>query len=175
MSTAKLISKEVGRWEGWDGLFFGFGFVGLVISGRYGRVNPALSTVHLRSFGTSGKGLLFPLHMQNPWSLSVHFLLIFDLIGMSFLPSGSPQNTFYHNFRIKKAGPYDPASFFHKGNYFFSISLPQHCNGTLHAPSSPVLQEHVLVTWSSRPQDSHTKTSPCFMSAQSAIFCPSFC
>ena len=64
--------------------------------------------------------------------------------------------------------------FFHSNNYFFTISLPQQCNGTLHAPSSPVLQEQALVTWSSRPQDSHTKRSPSFISAQSAFFSPPF-
>ena len=30
--------------------------------------------------------------------------------------------------------------------YFFTISLPQHCKGTVHEASSPTVQEHVLTT-----------------------------
>lgn len=54
--------------------------------------------------------------------------------------------------------------------YFFTMSLPQHWSGTVHEISSPAIQEHVLVTWSSRPHVWHTKRSPSFISVQSAIF-----
>jgi len=58
--------------------------------------------------------------------------------------------------------------------YFFTISLPQHCKGTVHETSFPAVQEHVLTTWSSRPHVLHVKKSPFFISAQLAIIFSSF-
>jgi hypothetical protein len=61
---------------------------------------------------------------------------------------------------------------FNGNSYFFSISLPQHCSGTLQAPSSPALQVQAFSTRSSRPQALHAKRSPSFISAQSAMSSP---
>ena len=58
---------------------------------------------------------------------------------------------------------------FNSEYYFFTISLPQHCNGTVHETSSPAIQEQALRTTSWRPQASHTKRSPSFICEQSAI------
>lgn len=54
--------------------------------------------------------------------------------------------------------------------YFFTISCPQHCRGTVQQCSLPGPQLQALTTLNSRPHLVQTKLSPGFISAQFAIF-----
>jgi hypothetical protein len=56
----------------------------------------------------------------------------------------------------RRAGSDDPALEAGGTNYFFTISLPQHCKGTAQAGPEPEPQEQAFETRSSRPQVLHT-------------------
>jgi hypothetical protein len=57
-----------------------------------------------------------------------------------------------------------------KSAYFFTISWPQHCRGTVQLCSLSGPQLHAFTTLNSRPHLLQVKISPGFISAQFAIF-----